>query len=65
MKSRLTVSSMTVAVLVDVVLRDGLSPSGATFKLDVLDVDTSVHNKGGNTLATMAVIDVLAEGAEA
>lgn len=59
------VGSVTVSVLVDVVLGDGLSPRSSAFKLDVLDVDTSVHNVRSNTFTTIGVVDVLCERTEA
>jgi hypothetical protein len=49
---KLTVSSVTVAILVDVILGDGLSPTGAALELDVVDVYTGVDDEGGDTLST-------------
>ena len=37
-----TVGSVVVAVLVDIVLRDGLAPRGATLE-DVVDIDVSIN----------------------
>lgn len=55
-------SAVAVGVLVVVVLGDGLAPLGATFELDVVDVDTGVNNVGIDALAAMTVIDVLKGG---
>ena len=60
-----TVSAVAVAVLVDVVLRHGLTPSSTALELNVVDVDTSVNDVGGNTLTTVTLVDVLVEGAQA
>lgn len=56
------VSSVTVTVLVDVVLRNGLSPRCPTFELDVFDVDTSVNDVDIDTFASIAFVLVLCEG---
>ena len=56
--------SVTVAVIVDVILRDGLAPGGATLELDVMNVDTSVDNVHINALTARGVVLVAGESSE-
>jgi hypothetical protein len=55
---------VTVAVLVDVILRDGLAPGGATLKLDVVDVDTGIDDVHVDTLTAGRVVLVESESSE-
>ena len=43
---------MAVAILANVNLRNGCSPGGVTFKLDVIDIDGSINDVHVNTLTT-------------
>jgi hypothetical protein len=56
--------SVTVAVIVDVILRDGLAPGGATLELDVVNVDTSVDDVHINALTARGVVLVAGESSE-
>lgn len=56
---------MTVAILILVILRDGLSPRGTSFKLDVVDIDSCVDDVDINTTTSNFVVGVLVESAEA
>jgi len=56
-----TVGAMTIAILISVVGRDSLAPLGATFKVDVVDVDTSVDDIGIDTLAAVSAVKILIE----
>ena len=47
---------MTIAVVVDVILRDGCPPRCATLELDVVDVDASVYDIRIDTLAAGRVV---------
>jgi len=60
-----TVSSVTVTVLVDIVLGDGLTPRRATFELGVVNVDTGVDDVNINAFATIVVVQIPVEGTEA
>ncbi len=55
------VSTVSVAVLINVVLRDGLAPAGTSFELDVVDIDTSVDNVYVDAFSTFSIVDVLGE----
>ena len=55
---------MTVAVLINVVLRDGLAPGRAALELDVLGVDTGVNDVDINARTAIRVVLVLGEGTE-
>lgn len=57
-----TVSTVAIAVLIDIVLGDGLAPARATGEFYVVDVDTSVNDVDVNALATLRVVQVLGEG---
>lgn len=35
---------MSISILVDIVLRDGLSPRGSSLELDVVNVDSSIDD---------------------
>ena len=59
-----TVSSVTVSVLVDIILRDGLAPGSTTLKLDVVNVDTGVYDVHINTLAARRVVLVEGESSQ-
>ena len=56
------VGPVTVSVFVDVILRDSLAPGGATFELDVIDVDTGVDDVNVDTLAAGRVVFVESKG---
>jgi hypothetical protein len=58
------VRTVTVAILIDIISRDGLPPGGTTLELDMVDIDTRVNDIGVNTLPTLGVILVTREGAE-
>lgn len=58
------VCAVTVAILVDIVLGNGLAPVRTAFELLVLVVDTSIDDVDINTLATFRLVDVLIESAE-
>jgi hypothetical protein len=49
---------------VDVNLRDDGSPGGATFKLDVIDVEAGIEDVHVNTLTTGRVVVVESESSE-
>ena len=51
-------SPVTVAALVDVILRDDPAPRSATLKLDVIDVDTGIDDVHLNTLTAGRVVFV-------
>lgn len=57
-------STVTVAVLINVILRDGLAPGRTALELDVLGVDTSVDDVNINTSTAVRIILVLGERAE-
>ena len=48
--------SVTIAVVVDVILRDGCAPRGATLELDVVDVDASIYDIRIDALAAGGVV---------
>lgn len=56
---------VTVSVLVDVILRDGLSPRGATLKLDVVNVDTGIDDVDVDTLTAGRVVLIESKSSEA
>lgn len=53
------VSSVTVAILISITLRNGLSPAGSAFEIDVVNVGTSVNNIGGYAFTTIGCVEVL------
>lgn len=53
------------AIHVDVVLRDGSSPGGAIFRLDLIEVDASIDYLHVNALATDRAVFVESESSEA
>jgi hypothetical protein len=55
---------MAVAILIDVILGDGLTPSCTTLEFDVFDVDTSIDDVDIDTLATLWLVDIPGEGTE-
>lgn len=55
---------MTVAVLINVVLRDGLAPGRAALELDVLGVNTGVDDVDINARTAVRVVLVLGESTE-
>ena len=57
--------TMAVAILIDIIHRDSDSPTGATFKLDVVDVDTSIDDVHVNTVTAGRMVVVESEGSEA
>ena len=59
-----TVSTVTVAVLINVVLRNGSAPLRTALKFFVANVDTSVDDVNINTLTTLVVEKVPGEGRE-
>ena len=58
-------STVAVAINVQVVLRDGLSPLSTSLELGVVDVDTSVNHVDVDAFTASRVVLVLGEGAEA
>jgi hypothetical protein len=56
---------MSVAILINVILRNCLSPCGTSLELDVVDVDTSVDNVDVNTFTRDLVVGVFRERGEA
>lgn len=56
--------AMSVAVLVNIVLRNGFSPACTAFKLLVLDVDTGIDDVDINTFPTRLNVVVFVEGAK-
>jgi hypothetical protein len=58
------VGSVTIAVLVDVILRDDLAPGGAALKLDVVDVDTGIDDVHVDTFTVGRVVIVESESSE-
>jgi hypothetical protein len=59
------VCTVSVAILVRITLRDGLTPRRTTLEVDVFSVGASVHNVDIDALATVLGVEVLVEGAEA
>ena len=57
-------STVTVAVLINIVLRNGSAPLGTALKFFVANVDTSVDDVNINTLTTLVVEKVPGEGRE-
>jgi hypothetical protein len=58
------VDSVTIAVLVDAILQDGLAPRGATLKLDVVDADTGIDDVHVDTFTAHRVVIVESESSE-
>jgi hypothetical protein len=58
------VGAVTVVVLVDIVLGNGLAPLGATRELFVMNVDASIDNVDIDTLATERLVVVFAVSAK-
>lgn len=58
------VSTMAIAILVNIVLGDGLTPACTALEFDVLNVDTGVNDVDIDTLATLWVVNVLGESSE-
>ena len=56
---------MTVAVLVCVILRNGLSPRGTPLEIDVVDVGSSINDVDIDAFAAVFGIEVLVEVTEA
>lgn len=59
-----TVSTVTVVVLIDIVLRNGLAPRGTALELGVVDVDTSVDDVNVDALTTIGRVLIASEGTE-
>lgn len=59
-----TVSTVTVVVLVNIVLRNGLAPEGTALELGMVDVDTSVDDIDVDALTTIGRVLVTSEGTE-
>ena len=59
-----TVGPVTVAILVDVIQRNGLAPVGATLELDVVNVDTGIHNVHIDTVTAVTVVFVEGESSQ-
>jgi hypothetical protein len=57
--------AMTVVIVINAVLKNGLSPCSTSLKLGVLDVDTSVKNIDINASTSDNIVGVLVEGGEA
>ena len=55
------VGPVTVPVVVDVILWDGLSPGGTTLELDVVHVDTSIDDVDVDALATGRIVFIASE----
>ena len=55
---------MTVTVLINIVLRDGLAPGRAALELDVLGVNTGVDDVDINARTAVRVVLVLGESTE-
>ena len=58
------VDSVIIAVILNVILRDGLAPRGTALELGVVDVDTSVDDVHVNTLTAGRVVVVESESSE-
>lgn len=58
------VSAVAVTIGILIVAGDSLAPGGTTFKVDMVDVDTSINSVSVNTLTAFGGIEVLVEGAE-
>lgn len=58
------VSTVAVAVLIDIVARDSLAPMSTALELLVLVVDTGIDDVDINALATFRLVDVLVEVAK-
>ena len=56
---------MSVAINVQIVLGNGLSPEGAALEFSVVDVDTGIDDVDIDALTAVLVILILGEGAEA
>ena len=56
--------SVTIAVVVDVILRDSLVPRGAIVKLCVVDVDTGMDDIHVNILTAGGIVIVESESPE-
>ena len=56
--------TVTVAVLINVVLGNGLAPRSATLELKVLDVDASVDDVDVDAAAPVGIVLVLRECTE-
>ena len=57
--------AVAVAILVYIVLRNGHAPRRTALELHMLVVDTSVDDIDIDALATLRVVDILGESAEA
>ena len=57
-------STVTVAVLINIVLRNGSAPLRTALKFFVANVDTSVDDVNINTFTTLVVEKVPGEGRE-
>ena len=57
-------SAMAVAVFVSITGRDGLAPVCSTFKVNMIDVGTSVDDIDIDTVATVLCVEILVECAE-
>lgn len=55
------VSSVTVAILISIALRNGLAPFSTTFEIDVLNVGTGIDNVGVDTLTGICGVNVLGD----
>ena len=56
--------SVTIAIIVDVILRNGLAPGGPTLELGVVDVDPGIDDVHVNTLTAGRVVVVESESSE-
>lgn len=57
--------SVTIAILVNVVLRDGLAPECTTLEFDVVDIDASINDIYVNTVSAFIIVQVFGESREA
>ena len=58
------VTAVTVAVLINVILGNGLAPRSAAFEFNMVNVDASVDNVDIDAITTLRVIEVLGESAK-
>lgn len=58
------VRTVAIAILIDVVGRDSLTPGSTALEFGVDDVDTSVNDVDVNTLTTCCLVLILGESAE-
>ena len=59
------VSTVTVAILIGITVRDGFAPVGTAIEVNMLDIGTSVNDVDVNTLTAVGGVEVLVPGTEA